>query len=423
MRLRDYLPRGLYWRTALIIIVPAALLQLIITLVFLDDHWRFQSKRMSQAVAADVTLLLQTYEANPTPETLAYVQRIGRAPLRLAIDFDTARTWSASDAAGVRAHSTSTAICSNHWTTNSAARSGTIRPAATAQVYLRVPTTDGVFEFRTDRDRVQARSGPLFVMWIIGGTVFFCLVSILFVRGQVRPIEKLADAMEQFGRGDDSDTFRVRGAREVRSATRAFFNMRERVQAANGAARAIVGRRQPRSAHAGDAAEAATRADAAIARKSKRPSAISPTWRRRWRNISPSPKGSAKKRRRWSTSAPWPQKSWRIRHARGADIAVEQSGQVAAPGRGARAEAVPRQPDRQRRRAWGQSARHCEGRRERRDGFASTTTAPAFLRNCTKKRSGRSRGSMRRALAIRKASALASPSPAMSRAATAAIFS
>src|SRR5688572_5842086 len=89
MRLRDYLPRGLYWRTALIIIVPAALLQLIITLVFLDDHWRFQSKRMSEAVASDVTLLLQTYEANPTPETFAYVQRIARAPLRLALSRDT----------------------------------------------------------------------------------------------------------------------------------------------------------------------------------------------------------------------------------------------------------------------------------------------------------------------------------------------
>ena len=74
MRLRDYLPRGLYWRTALIIIVPAALLQLIITLVFLDDHWRFQSKRMSQAVASDVTLLLQRH---PRPRARAGV-RLGR---------------------------------------------------------------------------------------------------------------------------------------------------------------------------------------------------------------------------------------------------------------------------------------------------------------------------------------------------------
>src|SRR5690606_5243599 len=34
-RMRDILPQGLYWRTLLIIVAPAALLQLIITLVFL----------------------------------------------------------------------------------------------------------------------------------------------------------------------------------------------------------------------------------------------------------------------------------------------------------------------------------------------------------------------------------------------------
>ena len=53
-RLRDIMPKGLYWRTLLIIVAPAALLQLIITLVFLDDHWQATSKRMSQGVAADV---------------------------------------------------------------------------------------------------------------------------------------------------------------------------------------------------------------------------------------------------------------------------------------------------------------------------------------------------------------------------------
>ena len=58
MRFRDILPKGLYWRTLLIIVAPAALLQLIITLVFLDDHWQATSKRMSQGVAADVALVI-----------------------------------------------------------------------------------------------------------------------------------------------------------------------------------------------------------------------------------------------------------------------------------------------------------------------------------------------------------------------------
>jgi two-component system osmolarity sensor histidine kinase EnvZ len=229
MRLRDFLPRGLYWRTALIIIVPAALVQLVITLVFLDDHWRFTSKRLSQAVAADVTMLVQMYEADPTAETLARVQQIARSPLRLdvTLEYDTAleRETCARSRSDIIDRYLIEPLDSEFQ-----------RPlwydptCAGDYVFLRVPTSDGVFAIRAERDRVQARSGPLFVMWIFTATAFFCLVSILFIRSQVRPIERLADAMERFGRGEDTGPFRVRGAREVRGATRAFFDMRDRVK-------------------------------------------------------------------------------------------------------------------------------------------------------------------------------------------------
>jgi two-component system osmolarity sensor histidine kinase EnvZ len=98
------------------------------------------------------------------------------------------------------------------------------------QVLIRVPTERGVLQLKAYRDRVQARSGPLFVAWIAGATIFLITISILFIRNQVRPIEQLAEAMERFGRGEDTGHFRVRGAREVRGATHAFFDMRQRIK-------------------------------------------------------------------------------------------------------------------------------------------------------------------------------------------------
>ena len=86
MRFRDILPKGLYWRTLLIIVAPAALLQLIITLVFLDDHWQATSKRMSQGVAADVALIIQLYERDPTQENFEALREYAMRPLRLEID-------------------------------------------------------------------------------------------------------------------------------------------------------------------------------------------------------------------------------------------------------------------------------------------------------------------------------------------------
>jgi two-component system osmolarity sensor histidine kinase EnvZ len=224
------MPSGLYWRTALIIIVPAALLQILITLVFLDDHWRLSSKRLSQAMAGEVTLLLQTYESDPTPANLARVQALARSPLGLELTFDPDGPLERASCGRSRSLFVDRYLL-EPLTAEFGQRIWYDPTCPGRYIYLRVPTSDGgVFEFRTRRDRVQARSGPLFVAWVIFGTTFFCLVSIVFIRSQVRPIEKLADAMERFGRGEDAGPFRIRGAREVRGATRAFFDMRQRIR-------------------------------------------------------------------------------------------------------------------------------------------------------------------------------------------------
>jgi two-component system osmolarity sensor histidine kinase EnvZ len=228
MRFRDILPKGLYWRTLLIIVAPAALLQLIITLVFLDDHWQATSKRMSQGVAADVALIIQLYERNPTPENFEALREYAMRPLRLDIErqpgaplaIPRCGAWGSTlDRYLTRALQTD--INREVWYDST---------CPGPQVLIRVPIEDGVLQLKAYRDRVQARSGPLFVAWIMGATMFLIVVSVIFIRNQVRPIEKLADAMERFGRGEDTGAFRIRGAREVRGATLAFQDMRQRIK-------------------------------------------------------------------------------------------------------------------------------------------------------------------------------------------------
>lgn len=227
-RVRDILPKGLYWRTLLIIAAPAALLQLIITLVFLDDHWQATSKRMSQGVASDAALIIQLYERDPTPENFADLQRMAWQPLRLEIELQPGAPLEMQRcrAAGsvldrYLTHALEQQIGRDVWYDSTCP--GT-------QVLIRVPVAEGVLQLKAYRDRVQARSGPLFVAWISGATLFLITISILFIRNQVRPIVQLADAMERFGRGEDTGAFRVRGAREVRAAALAFFDMRQRIK-------------------------------------------------------------------------------------------------------------------------------------------------------------------------------------------------
>ena len=227
-RFRDILPKGLYWRTLLIIAAPAALLQLIITLVFLDDHWQATSKRMSQGVASDVALIIQLYERNPTPQNFEDLRRLAWIPLRLEIELQPGAPLEMQRCRAVGS------VLDRYLTRALQEQIGREvwydSTCPGTQVLIRVPTDEGVLQLKAYRDRVQARSGPLFVAWIFGATIFLITVSILFIRNQVRPIIQLADAMERFGRGEDTGPFRVRGAREVRAAALSFFDMRQRIK-------------------------------------------------------------------------------------------------------------------------------------------------------------------------------------------------
>lgn len=227
-RFSDILPKGLYWRTLLIIAAPAALLQLIITLVFLDDHWQATSKRMSQGVASDAALIIQLYERNPTPENFADLQRLAWNPLRLEIELQPGAPLELQRcrAAGSILDRYLTRALQQQL--NREVWYDSTCPGT--QVLIRAPIEEGVLQLKAYRDRVQARSGPLFVAWISGATIFLITISILFIRNQVRPIIQLADAMERFGRGEDTGRFRVRGAREVRAAALSFFDMRQRIK-------------------------------------------------------------------------------------------------------------------------------------------------------------------------------------------------
>jgi two-component system osmolarity sensor histidine kinase EnvZ len=98
-----------------------------------------------------------------------------------------------------------------------------------AYVDIRVKVKEGVLRILAPRDRAFATNGHIFVMWLVGATIILTSIAVLFIRNQVRAIERLAEAAEAFGRGVDVD-FKPYGAREVRQAAQAFIDMKDRLQ-------------------------------------------------------------------------------------------------------------------------------------------------------------------------------------------------
>ncbi len=75
-----------------------------------------------------------------------------------------------------------------------------------------------------------ASNSEIFLLWMVGTSLVLLTVAILFLRNQIRPILRLADAAEDFGKGREVPNFRPRGAREVRQAAAAFIEMKRRVE-------------------------------------------------------------------------------------------------------------------------------------------------------------------------------------------------
>jgi two-component system, OmpR family, osmolarity sensor histidine kinase EnvZ len=227
MRLKRWLPTSLYGRALLIIILPVALMQAAVIWVFFDAHWQTVTARLSQGLAGEIAWAVETYEQNPTPQTLAVLADRAERTMDLSIALQEGRELPTNKRFQL--------FQNVDWTLKKALTQrlenafwfDTTRYPA--YVDVRVQVDQGVLRIIAPRERAFATHGHIFVLWLAGATVLLTTVAILFIRNQVRAIERLAEAAEAFGKGADAP-FKPHGAREVRQAARAFLDMRERIQ-------------------------------------------------------------------------------------------------------------------------------------------------------------------------------------------------
>ncbi|WP_417468743.1 ATP-binding protein [Maricaulis sp.] len=227
--LRRVLPRGLFARTLLIIVLPVALMQIAVVWSFFEQHWETVTSRLSEGIAGDIAMMTTLYEDDfANPEAFRRQSDIAMATMRLSVDVrpgESLPTLRRSSFFRTLDRTLQRALSGqleqNFWFDT------TRYPN---YVDIRVEVDGGVLRFIALRERVFATTGNIFLLWIIGATTLLTAISVVFIRNQVKPIRRLADAAEQFGRGQDVAHFRPAGATEVRQAAHAFLKMRDRIR-------------------------------------------------------------------------------------------------------------------------------------------------------------------------------------------------
>ena len=230
--LRRQMPKTLFGRSLLIIVLPVALMQIAVTYVFFDAHWQTVTSRLSEGLAGDIAWAVESYKEDPSPASFARISQRAEDSMSLSVALQPGRTlperrrkppvvfkpfFAPIDRSLDRA--LDERLDDPFWFDT------TRYPA---YVDIRVQTRGGVLRILAPRDRAFATQGHIFVLWMTVATVLLTTVAILFIRNQTKAIERLANAAEGFGRGADVE-FKPQGAREVRRAGRAFLHMRGRI--------------------------------------------------------------------------------------------------------------------------------------------------------------------------------------------------
>ena len=226
--IKSLMPTGLYARSLLIIIVPMVLLQSVVAFVFMERHWNTVTRRLSAAVTQDIAALIEIYKVYPHDAEKSQIRRIAAERLGLQVDFLPVTDlpplgpkpfFSLLDQA--LSEEIRKQIGRPYWIDT---------VGKSSLVEIRIQLDDAIMRVFARRNAAYASNSEIFLLWMVGTSLVLLTVAILFLRNQIRPILRLSEAVESFGKGRDVPNFRPRGAREVRRAASAFIEMKARVE-------------------------------------------------------------------------------------------------------------------------------------------------------------------------------------------------
>ncbi|HEY5216745.1 MAG TPA: ATP-binding protein [Pseudolabrys sp.] len=228
--LNSVMPKGLYARALLIIILPMVILQSVIAFVFMERHWNVVTQRLSAGVVQDISALIDIYRSYPQDSERAQIRRIAQERLGLVVDF---LPITEMPPPGPKPFFSLLDQALSEELRKQIGRPFWIDTVGkSALVEIRVQLDDTVMRVFARRSAAYASNSEIFLLWMVGTSTVLLIVAIIFLRNQIKPILRLADAAESFGKGRDAPNFRPRGAREVRRAAQAFIEMKTRIERA-----------------------------------------------------------------------------------------------------------------------------------------------------------------------------------------------
>lgn len=229
---RRRLPTGLYARSLLIIVLPMVMLQVAVSIVFMERHWHMVTQRLTDATTRDIAAIIYLITRHPEPQNVKETLALAQNRLGITVTLTPGQSLPPTNHLKLfdlleqtMGDEIENQIGLPYWI-------GIVdEPNTPSMVDVRILLHDQVLRVLVKRNETYASNTHIFILWMVGTAAVLITISVLFLRGQIRPIVALAKAAEAFGKGQRMPQgFSPRGADEIRRAGLAFILMRERIE-------------------------------------------------------------------------------------------------------------------------------------------------------------------------------------------------
>ncbi len=218
-------PKGLFYRSLIIVAAPIILLQVIITIVFFDSVWIKANKGMTRSLVAELKTLHDVY--NKDNENISFLTDSYKNNFDFEIDISEGKLPSVSGERkfspmdrSLRRELKSVFGNNNYWFTTSKYKNA---------IEIKIRTKNELIRFLVPKNKIYTSSIRIFILWVTFPSLILILIAIVFLKNQTRPIVNLAKAAEKFGKGIYVNEFKQSGASEIRKASYEFDRMAKRI--------------------------------------------------------------------------------------------------------------------------------------------------------------------------------------------------
>ena len=225
--IKKILPQTLLGRSILILVVPLIILQIIITVIFYNRHWDTITRHRTIDFVKDITLVVESFEKNKSRENQVWILSNVSEKLQLQTIYIENKKLS------FEKDKQKTSKLEKYLLENLDPLGKKFNLNINNKkklITVMVEVNNGILEFRANKKRIYSSTTYIFILWMVSASIILFIVALLFLKNQIKPIRKLAIAVDRFGKGKNIESFKPSGAKEVRRVSNAFKIMKDRIE-------------------------------------------------------------------------------------------------------------------------------------------------------------------------------------------------